>query len=113
MIFAALILFILAALFGMFSIFYVWQGETPPRVLAYTHGSFATLGIACLAIGTYSITGFWISLGLFILAALGGLYLFTHDLKGKKIPKLVATIHGLVAILAVVVLVGFIIHYYL
>lgn len=45
------------------------------------------------------------AVALFILAALGGLTLFTLGLKKKPVPKLLAIIHPLVAIAGLITLV--------
>jgi hypothetical protein len=45
------------------------------------------------------------SIILFILAALGGLTLFTIDMKHKPIPKFLALLHPLLAVIGLIVLI--------
>jgi len=50
------------------------------------------------------------SLVLFLIAALGGFTMFFIDLKGKPIPKWLALLHPLIAVIAVLSLVVFILN---
>jgi hypothetical protein len=44
---------------------------------------------------------------LFIIAALAGFYLFARDLSKKPVPKAVALIHGVVAVVSFILLLIF------
>lgn len=94
-------IFAIAALLGFFLLSYILKEKNAPKGVAMIHGAFGAIGI--LALGYYSYyhsSKFLISLGLFILAALGGLYLFATDISGKKVPKSFAIGHGTFAIIA-------------
>lgn len=103
-----IILFLIAAVFGLVLLNAILRNKRTSRFAIVAHGSFVT--IALLVLIAYIATGhasplLLTSLGLFILAALGGLTLLTLDASKKPPPKLIAIIHPLVAISALVILI--------
>ena len=99
LIYAAIGFFALAALLGMYLLSFVLQGKETPKAIVFTHGPMATIGVVLLI--TYAMKGGpspTESLVLFVLAALGGLYMVFRDLSGKPIPKFLAVGHGLLAV---------------
>lgn len=105
MLIAAAVCFALAGLLGATLLTYVLLGKPTPKALAFTHGPLAAAGLVllliALAIGQ-PVPG--LSLGLFVAAALGGLFLIYRDLAHGRVPKAVAVVHGLVAVTALVLL---------
>jgi len=97
--------FILAILFGILLLTYVEQGVKTPRLLTHTHGACAIIGLISVILAAFQFPLLWGSAIIFMLAASGGLYLITHDLRGKKVPKKIANYHALLAGLGFVVLI--------
>jgi hypothetical protein len=99
LIYASIGFFALAALLGMYLLTFVLQGKETPKGIVFTHGPMAVIGLVLLII--YAMKGGpspTESLVLFILAAVGGLYMLSRDLTGKPIPKFLAVGHGLLAV---------------
>jgi hypothetical protein len=109
MLYVTIGLFALAALMGLRVITALVQKKETPKPIVYTHGILAASGLSLLIIysvqhpESYPKT----SLILFILAALGGFYLFFRDMNKKPGPVAIAVIHALAAVIAFVVLLLF------
>lgn len=105
---AAAVLFAIAALGGLtMAWFHFIRGRNPPNSIAALHGVFAAVGLlvliwAVIEVGATTATA-W-ALGLFVVAALGGFFLLSFDLRGRRLPSPVLVIHALVAIVAFVTL---------
>lgn len=100
MLYATIVLFALAALFGIIILKNWLTSASTSRSVVYTHGLFAALGLVLLIIFVWQ-TGAnkpTISIILFVMAAIGGFYMFTRDLKGKFSPAALAIAHGLLAV---------------
>lgn len=98
MLIAAIVFFLLAILVGFSMFSFVLLDKKVPRVLSFSHGPLALTGIVLLIINAYThSTNMIVIITLFILAAMGGLFLFYKDLTGKPIPKWIAFGHGLLA----------------
>lgn len=93
------------------------QGKThPPTSLAMLHGTLAAVAVIFLIIGIAAIPGGFsdfsslavLALALFVLAALGGAYMFFgKHLRGEPLPTPVVLIHGLVAAAGFVLLLAY------
>jgi hypothetical protein len=106
MLYLTIALFAIAAVMGIINLKH-WMGEEkPPRWAVYTHGLFAASALVLLLVQAMSGPGANLrtSLVFFIIAALGGFYLFARDLKGKVGPGWLAMVHGLVAVTGFVLL---------
>lgn len=104
----AIFLFVIAAAFGVILLTRVLGNKTTPKPVALIHGTLAVM--ALLITITYYVTGHHstlvlTSIILFALAAVGGVIMFTLDISNKQIPKVIAVIHPLVAVTALVLLV--------
>ncbi|MBA2527311.1 MAG: hypothetical protein M3458_05940 [Acidobacteriota bacterium] len=104
----AAVLFAIAALGGVaMAVMRLSGRELPPMGLAIVHGLVAAAGLIALIIvvvgGTPS-TQATIALIGFVVAALGGFYLFSFHLRRQALPIPVVIIHGLVAVISFVVL---------
>jgi hypothetical protein len=108
MLIAAIILFILAAVFGLIILIAILQDRPTIKVSVLLHGSIALVAIMLVIIYMFisgSSTLLITSLSLFILAALGGIALATLDMSNKKIPKIIAVVHALIALAGLIALV--------
>jgi len=104
----AAILFAIAALLGATMATLHFLGKTPPPIaLALLHGVFVISGLALLLGAVwpgFSGRATW-ALGLFGLAALGGLTLaLGRHARGKPLPSWMVVGHGAFALLAFVIL---------
>jgi hypothetical protein len=102
------ILFGVSALGGIVIAIMRFTGkETPPMALALLHGAVAAAGLVALIV---AVTGgslpsqATIALGGFLIAALGGFFLFSFHLRRQALPIPVVVIHGLVAVASFVIL---------
>ena len=100
-----IILFGLAILGGIYLLSYVLRERNMPKGIALIHGSVAGLALITLIVASFFHPKLFYVVIIFILAALGGGILFTYDLGGKKIPKILALGHGLIALAGFVTLV--------
>ena len=95
-----IVLFAIAAVFGLINLIRVLSAGTAPRATVYIHGAVAAVSLVLLVI--YSImrssAAPIVALILFIIAALGGFTVFGIDVATKKPPKWLAVVHGLVAV---------------
>jgi hypothetical protein len=107
--YVAAILFTLAALGGLTMVLIRLSGTPrPPTWLALGHGTIATTGLITLVyvaatqeISTLAL----VSLGVFVLAALGGATIFVlFHLQKKPLPILLVLGHGAIAGTALVLL---------
>jgi len=105
--FALVGLFAIAAVGGLTLAGMKFAGKELPIPLALLHGAFAAAGLVTLILnvmknGTNRLLD--VSLGLFVIAALGGFVLFSLQLMKKAQPALLIAVHGLVAVIAFAVL---------
>ncbi len=104
----AVVLIAFAALIGITMAVQHVRGRTPPSpALAILHGLLAVSGVVALLLYLWD-AGFggilaW-SFGLFVVAALGGLYLVSHHMRQKPLPGAVILVHGLLAAIAFLIL---------
>jgi hypothetical protein len=98
----AAILFAIAAVTGVIIALIRLNGrDVPPMGLALLHGAFAASGLVALALAVFgSGAPQWarISLGVFVVAALGGFASFSFHLRRRALPVPLIAIHGLVAV---------------
>ena len=107
MLITTVILFALAAVFGLILLTKVFKDEKTPKAVVYSHGAAAATALVLLIIA-YINQGdsmLMISLLIFIVAALGGFIMFAKDLAQKPIPKWLAIVHTLAAVTAFVLLI--------
>jgi len=100
----AAILFAIAALGGVVLAF----AKKRPIVLSVIHGLVAAAGLVLLILGVLdseAVTLPAIALALFAIAAIGGFALFAIDRRGRELSKKLIFGHGVVAVIAEVLLV--------
>lgn len=104
----AVLLIALGAVLGLYMAVQHFKGRTPPKAgVAIMHGLLAVSGVIVLLLGVWEIgfgTAHTWALLLFGVAALGGLYLVSHHMRQRPLPNGVIVIHGLVAVIAFLVL---------
>lgn len=101
------ILFGIAAAGGIVLGVRALQGKELPMPLAMLHGLLAASGLVLLIVvllGRESMGMAGWSLGLFIVAALGGFGLFSFHLRKQPHPKALVVVHGLAAVTAFLIL---------
>ena len=91
----------IAILIGVIMLSYLLQDKEIPKGLPILHGSAAGIGVILLVI--YALTSesehqHWDSIVIFLVAILGGLFLFEKDITHQKVPKSIAVIHALIAL---------------
>lgn len=107
MLLTALLLFALAALGGLFLLQSHLKHDDASLGIAAVHGLLGAAGIVVLiwTLLQGSVSGLvWASVGLFVLAALGGFVLITKHLRGESLPPGLMYGHGGAAVLAFVLL---------
>jgi hypothetical protein len=102
----ALILFAVAAVLGATMVSRRLGDKPIPLSLAAAHGAFAGLGLVVLLVAVgQGIGGLGAAaLILFVLAALGGFYLFSIYLRKAPLPVSSIVVHGTIAVIGFVVL---------
>lgn len=108
MLITAIILFIIAALFGLIILTAVLQDKPSHKKVVYLHGMIVATALLLVIIYMFfnaSSPLLIVGLTLLILGALGGLTLFIIDMRGGTIPKLLAVLHPLVAVAGLVALI--------
>lgn len=110
MLLIAVILFLVAAGFGAVVLYSVLQDKPTPKKFVYTHGSIAAVALAMVIyyVLIHPVHAPVTSLVLFLIAAAGGFTMFFIDIQGKPVPKWIALLHPLIAVIAVLSLVIFI-----
>jgi hypothetical protein len=93
-------LFAIAAVLGL-SILMKWLTKKKvSRTVIYSHGIFAALGVVLLTVYALQNRSNYPQLGLtlFIIAAVGGFYMFFRDMQNKMSPYSIAFVHTLLAV---------------
>ncbi len=84
------------------------SGKKPPMLIGLIHGGVAAGGLLALILSLMNSTPSQltiVSLILFLLAALGGFYLFSLRLRKLPMPKATLFVHAAVAVVAFLLLV--------
>lgn len=104
----AAVLFALAAVGGLIMAYiHFRQHRNPPNALAALHGVLAAVALVILIWAVWqagATTSIGWALALFVLAALGGFFLLSYDLRGRRLPSPVLVIHALAAVVAFLLL---------
>jgi uncharacterized membrane protein HdeD (DUF308 family) len=110
MIYAAIILFALAALLGIIILIKWLTKKDASKAVVYSHGIVAAIALVILVVyALQNKTNYpQVSLILFIVAALFGFYMFFRSLQNKMSPLTVAFIHALLAVGGFVMLLAFV-----
>jgi hypothetical protein len=106
MLYATIVVFVLAAVMGLLILKSWLTGEKTSRTIIYAHGIFAALGLALLIVHYFQngAKALQAAIILFVLGALVGFYMFFREIKGKMSPVWMAIVHGLVGVAGVVLI---------
>src|SRR5690606_32590562 len=101
-----IVLFALAAVFGLTLIIPLLQGKTPTRAFVFLHGGLAAVALVLLIVRYVNEAEAVpvISLILFVIAALGGFVLFARDRQNLRVPAGLSVVHAGAAVGAVLIL---------
>ncbi len=102
MITASISLFIIAAGFGLVVLTSILQNKPTPKFFVYAHGAIAGLALLILLyyMATHPSNSPIVSLLFFLVAAFGGFIMYFIDIQGKPVPKWLALIHPVIALVA-------------
>jgi hypothetical protein len=104
----ALALFALAAIGGVILAVIRFRGAPyPPMGLALVHGAAAAAGLIALFMAVApggAPSSATTALVLFLLAALGGFFLFSYHMRKLALPSWLVVVHALVAVVGFLVL---------
>jgi hypothetical protein len=97
---AAVVVFALAALGGVYLASRFFQGRDMPGAVAVIHGAAAATGLILLLLAVLDDAAGWATAALvvFLVAALGGFVLASYHLRGIRHPAALVGIHGLAAV---------------
>jgi hypothetical protein len=106
----AIVLFALAAVFGLIVLLKVLKGEATPKPAVFIHGLIAASALALVLyyVVTHAEKSPMASLVVFLIAALGGFFMFFMDMSKRPVPKGVALIHAGAAVVGLVLLIAFV-----
>ncbi|ALW86364.1 hypothetical protein AUC43_15480 [Hymenobacter sedentarius] len=110
MLYASIALFVLAAVFGA-TILITWLNKkNAPRAVVYTHGLLAVSGLLVLLYYAFTHPTAYpkLAIGLFIITALGGIYMFLVSGPDKAKPIPIGGLHALLAVSSLVTLLVFV-----
>jgi len=110
MLYAAIAIFAVAAGLGLVNLLSWTKKQDAPRLTVYTHGLFAATGLVLLIVYAFQNPEAFpkIAISLFVMAALGGSYLYYTDITKKPHPIPVAFIHAFLAVSGFVMLLLFV-----
>jgi hypothetical protein len=109
----AVVLFALAALLGITLAAKHLKNKNAPISLALVHGLAAAVGLVLLIIAVTQMPSAGlagVALAIFVIAAIGGFILFAMHLAKKLLPGGLIFLHGLLAVVAFVVLLVVLLH---
>ena len=109
MIWTSIILLLVAAVFGLYMASRIFSDDLPPWSAVILHGILAAAGLVVLLYALFiGVQAAPLAVGavLLVIAALGGFFMFSYQLRSMTPPKAVAVVHALLAVLGVVCLIG-------
>src|SRR5450631_361978 len=100
MLYVSIILFLYAALSGLFMVVGLFRGAKPWVPLAVGHGVLAAtaLVLALLVAISTGVAAIKYGVAVLFLTALGGFFLLSFHLRGKPHPWVVVVLHGLLGV---------------
>jgi uncharacterized membrane-anchored protein len=109
----SIFLFLAAALCGLVILIAILQDRIVNKTAKYLHGAFAAVALIILIVYVFAFMPtesmlLLSSLILLVIAALGGLTLFTLDRNNKKTPKVFAIVHPLIALAGLIALIAYV-----
>jgi len=111
MLISAIVLFVLAAVFGLVALTAILKNKPTPKPAVFIHGGLAAIALVLVIL--YAVTGSGAApvtrLVLVVVAALGGFVLFAKDMQHKSIPTFLAIAHPIIAAVGLVLLILFVV----
>src|SRR5690242_18141438 len=106
MIYITLVLFALAVLFGLVNFFKVIRDKATNKMVAILHGLFALTALALLIIAGFEQQSYFylFCMSIFLMAVVGGVFMFSRDMTNKKIPVGVMAAHAAFALIGFIIL---------
>ena len=100
MLYVTIALFAIAAVIGLLILKNWLTSANTSRTVVYAHGIFAAVALVLLFVQSLQNPASHLrtSLIFFVVAAIGGFYMFVRDLKGKFSPTWLAVTHALLAV---------------
>lgn len=106
--YAAIAILGMTAIIGMYLLSLVLRSKTTPTGIAVLHGLLAVTAVILLIVYCVrNTTGPRESIIVFLIAATGGIIMGYRDITGKSVPKWLAIVHGLIAIVGFILLLCF------
>jgi hypothetical protein len=95
-------LFVLAAILGLILATMLFKKKETPKPVVVIHGLVAGSGLLLLFLHTLGNPQrlLQVAIGLFVLAALGGVILFANDLRRRPGPLFLVVVHASAAVVA-------------
>ena len=100
----AVVLFLIAAVGGLYMAARIFGGAVPPMAVALLHGALAATGLVLAilaALASDAVPLVKAGAGVLFLAALGGFFLLSFHLRKVPHPKGVVVLHALIAVAGV------------
>lgn len=110
MLYVTIVLFAISAILGLIILSRWLTHKDASKSVIYSHGIVAATALVLLIIYAVQTPLNYpkVSLILFIIAAIGGLYMFFNDLRKKNSPMALAFIHALLAVGGFILLLVFV-----
>lgn len=107
-IYAAIAIFGMAAIVGLYLLSLVLRSKSTPKGVVVTHGLLAVTAVILLIVYSVGNTpGPWTALVVFAIAATGGIALAYKDITGQAVPKWLGVVHGATAVVGFILLLVF------
>ena len=108
----ALVFFIMAALLGLFLASFLLRKLDTPKAVSILHGLFAATGLVILIItaSIYPQWLLWLSVIVFVMAAMGGGLVLYKDLTGKSVPVALILMHASGALIGICLVIYVFLH---
>jgi len=110
MLYATIVLFIVSAVLGLTILLKWLTSKHASRAVIYSHGIVAAVALIILTVYAVQNPSNYpkASILLFVIGALGGIYMFVDDLRKKNSPLWLAFVHALLAVGGLVTLLLFV-----
>ena len=106
MLILAIILFAVGAIFGLIILTSFLKGGATPKGAVVVHGILVVIALILVIVFTVSHQPAPITaLILFIITGLGGITLFAIDMSKKPLPKFLAFLHPILAVISLILLI--------
>ena len=108
MIYTAIAILGMTAILGMYLLSLIIRNKSTPKSASFIHGLFAVIGLVLLIIycGGNDPSPI-VSIIVFSIAAVGGFIVVYKDVTGSHIPKWLAIVHGVTAVVGYGFLIAF------